>query len=60
MEKAVRGWLDAYRDLWARCAGVASRQEVRRLRELVRALEYRLECLEQEPDAQRPGETVGE
>lgn len=59
-EKTVRAWLDAYRDLWARFAGVASRQEVRRLRELVRALEYRLECLEQAPEAPRPGATVEE
>lgn len=58
IEKALRGWLDAYRNQWALLAGVASRQEVRRLRELVRALEYRLERLEQGTDQQQPDGTV--
>ena len=46
MEKSVRRGLEAYQELVGRALWFASRREVRRLRETVRALEHRLEELE--------------
>jgi hypothetical protein len=49
VEKSVRRGLEAYREFWGRALGFASRREVRRLQELVRALEHRLEEFEGPP-----------
>lgn len=45
----------AYRSQTARVMGFATHAEVRRLRELVRALEHRVEVLESAADRARPG-----
>lgn len=46
VERRSRAALEWYREFLAKTAGLASREEVLSLRELVRALEYRLERLE--------------
>ena len=49
VEKSVRRGLEAYQEILGRALGFASRREVRRLQELVRALEHRLEEFEEPP-----------
>ncbi len=49
VEKSVRTALQAYQEFLGRSLGFASRREVRRLQELVRALEHRLEQVEEPP-----------
>ena len=49
VEKSVRRGLESYQEFWGRALGFASRREVRRLQELVRALEHRLEEFEEPP-----------
>jgi hypothetical protein len=49
MEKSVRRVVEAYQQLLGQALGFASRREVQRLQELVRALEHRLEEFEPPP-----------
>jgi hypothetical protein len=49
VEKSVRRGLETYQEFLGRALGFASRREVRRLQEVVRALEHRLEEFDEAP-----------